>query len=172
MWFMSSVTQASDIQPSQVAPIIFTLARLDSFMVTIIFSFSNDGVGKAGGHSQRLHHDTFTSFPPTAFSQPIAIIVAFVRDWCLDGITVFTTGYCGTKSWVSWFTHRNHTVEVYLPSIIRLLIAIAWKWCSQYIRTELDANHDYFIAEYGHSKTKGGVLWFYAYGRQTALRKF
>lgn len=63
------------------------LAWLDAFTLAFIYCFCSDGINKVGGHHHQHYFDTFSSFLPISFSQPIRIFfffcasLVFLKAW-------------------------------------------------------------------------------------------
>lgn len=158
MGFVPIVMQACDVESSLVAGTILTIARLDVLIWTILFYFSNNCLYKVSGHLQNHYHDTFKSFLPVGFSHFNAGMVTFVKEQCLEEVVISLTGIYKTETCVSLMNRCEGSVAVYRSPLQRNLIAVSWKWSSQYIPMELGAIHNCHNAEYDNSKKK--VMFF------------
>lgn len=61
--------------------IIFSLARLDAFVVTVVTCLRSRGTDKVGCHCEKLYYGTFESFFQKAFDQIASTIAIFTHLW-------------------------------------------------------------------------------------------
>lgn len=148
--FMGIIPDAamSEENGRSVEGTILTLSRLDAFIATALTCLRDDGSDNVGGHRQKLYYDTFTTFLPLAYNQLISVVRQFVNEWCptdfsLDALSIDSNGVPKDP-----LVEREGTIEIYIPSMQRRLIAVAWNWFNAYITPEMGTIHDCYIAEY------------------------
>lgn len=154
--FVPELQPESGTEVTFVEGSILALARLDAYVATVVTCFSDDGTDKAGGHRQKLYHDTFATFLPKAFNQLIGCIRKFVEVWCPDELNVTSLSISDGSS--STTHSRTATTEIYVPSLKRRLLAVSWKWFKEYISAELGAIHDCYIAEFDDTTKQLNLL--------------
>lgn len=109
-----------------VARTILALARLEEFLETALTCLQEDGSGSIGGHRQKLYLDTLTTFLSLAHNKLIAVVGKYVEKWCpadfcLDSLSIDSTGVPKHP-----LVEREGTMEIYIPSMQRRVIAVAF----------------------------------------------
>lgn len=162
---VSSVASSSESRV--VEGTIATLARLDAFVATTVTCLRADGSEKVGGHRQKLYSETFSAFLPIAFAQLTEQIGAYVEDWCSEELTVSSLTLDAPQNPASCPLQRKATVEVYIPSVNRRLVAVSSQWFSEYITPYMGTIHDCYILEF--DSTKRQMVPFGAYSNRTNM---
>lgn len=134
-----------------VRDIIISIARLNVFVATVITCLWADESENVGGHRPKLCNDTFPSLLPVAFAQLVHQIGAYVQQWCAEVITVLCSSLDTNENMLSDKLHRKATLEVFIPSSSRRLIAISSQWFSKFINCAMGTIHDCYILQFDSS---------------------
>lgn len=76
--YIPQVVDTSRGMSSHIDGTVLILERLDALLSTVTYCFCDNGIDVVGGHRQKLHSDTFSSFFSIAVSQLIKTVATVV----------------------------------------------------------------------------------------------
>lgn len=135
MGYISDSAPFSEVYASKTYGSIWTLARLDAFLATIIFYLRENQSDNVRGYCPKLYIDTFGSFLSIVYNQLTGFLAAYFKGWYSERLSVSFVSTSLLRFDV--YTERESVKKLFVPSVNRRQIAVSSKWIWLIISEEI-----------------------------------
>lgn len=145
------------IDGSSILEIVLVLAKLDAYIATALAILRENSKGSVEGHRQKGYKGAFRSHLPKSFQRIVGKVRTFVQIWCSAELELSYLSLFGSSLELTEIA-RDATVEVFVPTVQRRLIAEFFKWFSWYVMIYSGKVNDCYIAGYNPDSNATVIL--------------